>query len=123
LNRAIEYADIDTSRVFVLSIPDYGVTPFGSANAEEIAEEIDLFNSVNQSITESYDISYFNITPISREAANDPGLIAPDSLHPSGQMYALWVEEILDQVRNKLLEYTRVVLIIFQAGCSISLSC
>jgi len=104
LNRAIQYAGNDTSRVFVLSIPDYGVTPFGEANAEEIAEEIDLFNSVNQSITESYGISYFNITPISRMAANDPSLIAPDNLHPSGSMYALWVEEMLETVRNKLLE-------------------
>ncbi len=103
LNRAIQYAGNDTSRVFVLSIPDYGVTPFGEANAEEIAEEIDLFNSVNQSITESYGISYFNITPISRMAADDPGLIAPDDLHPSGEMYALWVSEILSEIRQKLL--------------------
>jgi lysophospholipase L1-like esterase len=103
LNRAIQYANNDTSRVFVLSIPDYGVTPFGEANAEQIAEEIDLFNSVNQSITESYGISYFNITPISRMAADDPGLIAPDNLHPSGEMYALWVEEMVSEIRQKLL--------------------
>lgn len=103
LNRAIQYAGNDTSRVFVLSIPDYGVTPFGEDNAEEIAKEIDLFNSVNQSITENYGISYFNITPISRMAANDSSLIAPDDLHPSGEMYALWVEEIEDEIRQKLM--------------------
>ena len=104
LDRAIQYAGNDTSRVFVLSIPDYGVTPFGASNAEEIAEEIDLFNSVNQSITESYGISYFNITPISRMAANDSSLIAPDNLHPSGEMYSLWVGEMLEIVQSKLLE-------------------
>jgi len=103
LNRAIQYANNDTSRVFVLSIPDYGVTPFGSSNAEEIAEEIDMFNDVNQSITESYGISYFNITPISRMAADDGSLIAPDDLHPSGLMYALWIEEIREEIQNKLV--------------------
>ena len=104
LNRAIQYADNDTSRVFVLSIPDYGVTPFGSSNAEEIAEEIDLFNGVNQSITDNYGVSYFNITEISRMAADDASLIAPDDLHPSGEMYALWIEEILGEISMKLKE-------------------
>lgn len=104
LNRAIQYAGNDTSRVFVISIPDYGVTPFGSSNAEEIEEEINLFNEINKNITETYNISYFNITPISRMASTDPSLIAPDNLHPSGKMYALWVEEMLSEVRSKLGE-------------------
>ena len=103
LNRAISYADGDTSNVFVLSIPDYGVTPFGSANAEEIKEQINLFNHINRSITTIYGISYFDITDISRLAENNPNLLAPDNLHPSGKMYALWIDEIVDEVESKLL--------------------
>ena len=104
LLQAIEYAGNDTSGVFVLSIPDYGVTPFGSNNAETIAIEIDQFNDVNREIAESYGISYFYITDISRMAANNPDLIAGDSLHPSGEMYELWVADFIEDIKLKLDE-------------------
>jgi len=103
LNEAITLAGNDTSRVFVLSIPDYGVTPFGGGNPN-ISEEIDAFNAINSDITESFGITYFDITGISRKAENDPDLIAPDGLHPSGEMYALWVEAIIEDVKAKLYE-------------------
>ena len=101
LNRAIQYAGNDTSKVFVISIPDYSVTPFVSTNAEKIAKEIDQFNVVNRELTESYGISYFYITDISRQAANDPALIASDGLHPSGKMYELWVAQFIDEIKTK----------------------
>lgn len=101
LDRAIQYAGNDTSKVFVFSIPDYGVTPFGSSNAETIAKEIDEYNAVNRQITESYGISYFYITDISRQAAKDPALIASDGLHPSGKMYELWVADFIDEIKMK----------------------
>lgn len=101
LNRAIQYAGNDTNKVFVISIPDYSVTPFVNSNAEAIAKEIDQFNAVNREITESYGISYFYITDISRQAANDPTLIASDGLHPSGKMYELWVAEFIDEIKLK----------------------
>jgi lysophospholipase L1-like esterase len=103
LNTAIAFAGNDTDRVFVLSIPDYGVTPFGGNNPD-ISAEIDLYNDINQDITESYGVSYFNITEISRLAENNLDLIAPDNLHPSGDMYELWVIEILEDVKSKLYE-------------------
>ncbi len=104
LVQAIQYAGDDTNNVFVVSIPDYGVTPFGSDNAETIAKEIDQFNNVNREITESYGISYFYITDISRLAADNPGLIANDDLHPSGKMYELWVADFIDDIKMKLDE-------------------
>jgi hypothetical protein len=103
LNEALILVGGDTSRVFVLSIPDYGVTPFGGGDPE-ISMEIDAFNAINANITHSYGITYFNITEISRLAENDPDLLAPDNLHPSGQMYTLWVEAIFDEVKAKLDE-------------------
>ncbi|HKL40167.1 MAG TPA: hypothetical protein VJ894_05775, partial [Cryomorphaceae bacterium] len=93
----------DTNRVFVLSIPDYGVTPAGEGNAE-ISQEIDIYNDIIQDIAESYAVDYFNITEISRMAEDNVELLAPDSLHPSGDMYELWVNEILDDVKAKLYE-------------------
>ena len=103
LQTAIQFASGESSNVFVLSIPDYGVTPFGN-NYPNASEEVDLFNDTNREITESYGISYFNITNISRLAENNPSLLAPDNLHPSGEMYSLWVEEIIDEVKSKLYE-------------------
>lgn len=103
LNEALILAGGDTSRLFVLSIPDYGVTPFGGGDPE-ISMEIDAFNAINANITQSYGITYFNITEKSRLAENDPDLLAPDNLHPSGQMYTLWVEAIFDEVKAKLDE-------------------
>ncbi len=102
LEDAIQYAGDNKDKVFVVSIPDYGVTPFGIAtgNSQQIGIEIDQFNSVNQRITDSLNIQYFDITRISRQAANDSSLTADDDLHPSEKMYKLWVELMLDDVYN-----------------------
>ena len=91
LNKSIEYAGGDPNRVIVLSIPDWGVTPFASGrDREQIAKEIDAFNSVNKEESEQAGVHYVDVTPISRQAVNDPALVAPDGLHPSGKMYAEW---------------------------------
>lgn len=88
--------------VFALSIPDYGVTPFGGLNAEEISEEIDEFNAVYRRVAEEYGIDFYNITPISREVERNPDLLADDDLHPSGEMYRAWMLYIVDEVEEKL---------------------
>ena len=95
LEMAIKKAGGRKERVFVVSIPDYGHTPFGQARQIEISEDLDEFNEVNKEITIESGIAYFNITEISREGLRDPELVATDRLHPSGKMYRLWVEEIL----------------------------
>jgi lysophospholipase L1-like esterase len=95
LRMAIEFAGGDKSRVFVVSIPDYGFTPFGQEKKEGISMAIDEFNTVNKKITQSLGVKYFNITDISRKGFEDPELVAADGLHPSGKMYTLWVERIL----------------------------
>lgn len=103
LDSAIAYANGDTSRVFVLSIPDYGVTPFGgSGENENISMEIDQYNDFKKETCQQYGILYFNITDISREALRRPELIASDGLHPSGLMYAEWVQRIQNSVKQRL---------------------
>ena len=93
LNKSIEYAGGNPKRVIVLSIPDWGVTPFAHGQGgERIARDIDAFNAVNRAETEKAGAQYINITPISREAAHDVTLIAGDGLHPSGKMYLEWAK-------------------------------
>ena len=96
LSKSIEYAGGDANRVIILSIPDWGVTPFAAGrHVDVISKEIGIFNTINQEETESAGAHYVDITPISRQAANDPSLVAFDGLHPSGKMYKLWVEKAL----------------------------
>lgn len=98
LERAVKYAGDEPQRVLVLSIPDWGVTPFANpAERERIAKEIDAFNAVNGEEAERMGARYVDVTPTSRRAADEPNLIAGDGLHPSGLMYAAWAELAFSQ--------------------------
>lgn len=93
VTRAIQYAGNNKNNVFVLSIPDYSVTPFADqANKEKIAGEVDAFNAANKAISNQSGVNYLDVTDISREALDDPELIANDGLHPSGKQYKRWAE-------------------------------
>jgi lysophospholipase L1-like esterase len=102
LNKAVGFANGIEKRVIVISIPDYGVTPFGISNAQRIEAEIDIFNKINKEETELKKANYVYITSISRAAKNDPSLIAGDGLHPSGKMYGIWVQAIFPVANNIL---------------------
>ena len=96
LSQATSFAGGDPRRVLVLSIPDWGVTPFAEGrDRAQIAREIDAFNRVCRNESESAGVWYRDVTGISREAATDPSLVAEDGLHPSGAMYALWAQAAL----------------------------
>lgn len=96
LDKAIEFAGGDSKRVIVFSIPDWGVTPFAAGrDAAQIASEIDAFNQVNFEETQNAGAHYVDVTPVSRQAKDDPTLIAADGLHPSGKMYAEWAKSAL----------------------------
>ena len=100
LKRAIGYAGGDRKRVIVVSIPDWGVTPFAEGrDRKKIAAEIDRFNAINAEETKRAGAKYVDITPISRKY---PALVAPDGLHPSAAMYAKWVTVILPQAEAAL---------------------
>lgn len=96
LEQSIEFAGGNKERVIVVSIPDYGVTPFGQEKGRQrIAKEIDAFNSANKAICKRFGVKWIDVTQISRTAFKNKKLVAEDGLHPSGKMYALWVREIL----------------------------
>ena len=103
LQRAIGFAGGDPKRVVVVSIPDWGVTPF-AANRDraKIAAEIDRFNAINAEETKRAGARYADVTPGSRQAASDKSLVAPDGLHPSAAMYAQWVSVIAPQAEPAL---------------------
>lgn len=96
LEQAVSLAAGGSDGVLVLSIPDWGVTPFAEGRErDQIGREIDAFNEVKRLATEAAGVRYVDITGISREAAGDDTLIAEDGLHPSGIMYGRWVSASL----------------------------
>jgi lysophospholipase L1-like esterase len=93
LNKSIQLAGGLRGHVFVLSIPDYSVTPFGqNLDIALIHLQIDQFNVINKEVTLQNNCQYLDITPLTREAINDPSLIAIDGLHPSGKEYKKWAD-------------------------------
>ena len=95
LNTALKYAGGVSKKVFVVSIPDWGATPFGAADAkgrspQQIGWQIDEYNAINKEESLKMKVHYTDINPISKKAAQDHALIANDNLHPSGKMYAEW---------------------------------
>lgn len=101
LTMAINLAGGVKSHVFVVSIPDYGYTPFGKPNQRAISQGIDAFNSMHETITKKLGIKYFYITDISRRGLDEPDLVASDGLHPSGKMYTEWVDLIIRGAKIK----------------------
>ena len=93
LNKSIGYADGNPKRVIVLSIPDWGATPFAQGqDGKQIAKDIDAFNAVNREGTEKVGAYYVDVTVVSREAAYDSSMTASDGLHPSGKLYLEWAK-------------------------------
>jgi lysophospholipase L1-like esterase len=97
LEKAVLYAGGHPDQVIVLSIPDWGFTPFAATrrDTEPISQQIDEFNAVNLEETKSVGAHYMDVTIISRMAMDDFDLITGDRLHPSGKMYAMWAEKAL----------------------------
>ena len=102
LQRAIDLVGGDASKVFVVSIPDYGYTPFGSGNQANISASLAQFNAACQEMTTAAGVAHYNITPISQQYPGTSGLVAADGLHPSGYQYQLWVSSFWEDVLGQL---------------------
>jgi lysophospholipase L1-like esterase len=103
LKQSIQFAGNKNDHVIVLSIPDWGVTPFAQDRDKmQIAKDIDEYNAANKLIAEKYKVHYINITPFTREAATDPSLVATDGLHPSAKEYIRWANRLADLIKSQL---------------------
>ena len=103
LNQAIMFANGHARHVFVLSIPDWGVTPFaGGKDIIQIAREIDAYNAANKDISQAHKCNYIEITDSTRQHAADKEFLAEDGLHPSGKEYAIWAERLVPVIAKVL---------------------
>lgn len=106
LIQAITYAGGNPENVFVVSIPDYGVTPFSEEkelDAQKIANELDQYNDIAKELVKKKGASYTDITKASKLAKTDSSLVASDGLHPSTKMYTQWVDALYPSIYNNLL--------------------
>lgn len=100
LKKSIGLADEKPEHVVVVSIPDYGCTPFGQAlKADKITKEIDAYNALNKALAIQYKVQYVEITEGSRQAKNNASLLAGDGLHPSAKEYAKWAKKLVVVMR------------------------
>ena len=98
LSKAISFV-VDPTAVVVISIPDWGITPFASGrDQQKIAKEIDEYNSINRKIATKFKTYYLDITTGNRERGRNPAFLASDGLHPSSLEYDIWSSQLLSIV-------------------------
>lgn len=105
LEQARGFAQGCRGRVLVLSIPDWGVTPFAAGEGRDpdtVAAQIDAFNRVAREVCIARGVAFVDITPVSRTLGASPSMLVEDGLHPSAAMYAEWTRLALPWVRMAL---------------------
>jgi len=103
LDQAIAYAGGHPEKVFVLSIPDWGATPFAEGRDRQmVGKEIDEYNAACKEIAEAHKCPYIEITGSTREHGQDKEYLAADGLHPSGKEYGVWAERLTAAVAKSL---------------------
>ena len=103
LQRAIKFANNKPKHVFVLSIPDWGVTPFADGrDSRKIATEIDAYNTVCEASAKQFQANFINITVSQREDGNNKEFLATDGLHPSGKEYKKWAAKLTEAILKEI---------------------
>jgi lysophospholipase L1-like esterase len=103
LNQAIAFANGRMSHIFVLSIPDWGITPFAEGkDRTAIAQQIDAYNKINKEVTFSLSCNYIEITESTRSNGLDELYLTPDKLHYAGKEYKIWAEKLAKSIAEKI---------------------
>jgi lysophospholipase L1-like esterase len=91
--------------VLVLSIPDWGVTPFATGQGRDraqVARELDEYNACARDVCKARGVAFVDITDINRQRGGETAMLADDGLHPSAAMYAEWAALVLPAARSLL---------------------
>jgi len=110
LERALGLAGGNAAHVVVLSIPDWGVTPFARSagrDAARIARDLDGYDAIARELARARGVAYIDVTATTRARGAEPDMLTSDGLHPSGRMYALWTEAVLPVVLPRLRDGVR----------------
>lgn len=105
VDRATGFAGDRPGRVMVLSIPDWGVTPFAAEAGHDpgrVAAAIDAFNAAAAAACRARGVAFIDITTCSRTGGGNPDMLATDQLHPSAPMHTRWAQLALPVARSLL---------------------
>ncbi len=103
LDQAIVFAKGNAAHVFVLSIPDWGATPFAEGrDRQQVAKEIDEYNAACKEITLAHNCRYLDITGSTRQNGQNKEYLAPDGLHPSAKEYAVWAQQLVPLIAKTI---------------------
>ena len=91
LAAAAGFAGGNWHRVVVLSIPDWGQTPFAQGrDRAQIGREIDQFNAIAHQECQHADVRWVDITSLTRAAAPEASQFTADGLHYTGAQMHQW---------------------------------
>lgn len=103
LLRAIGFTGNLPNHVFVLSIPDWGLTPFAvekGADQQKVTSEIDAYNAAKKEICKKYGVFFIDINAHYRSVASQSDMAVADKLHPNGVIYAFWADKLYEQIKT-----------------------
>ncbi len=104
LQKAVHLVNGNEQNVFVLSIPDWGVTPFAEGRDKTaIATQIDEFNIICEKLSRKYQVTFLDITQEQREYGSNEEYLVTDQLHPSGKEYAKWTEKLATAIKFSIV--------------------
>jgi phospholipase/lecithinase/hemolysin len=101
LTKTIRFAKGNPKHVVVISIPDWGVTPFATdrgTDREKVAKEIDAYNIAKERISKELGVYYIDITEEYRKVGALPEMVVEDKLHPSELVYKSWAEKLANVI-------------------------
>ena len=103
LKLAIDLAGQKNKKVIVLSIPDWGVTPFAKDRDEQqITNEINVYNGVCEMLAQKYQTHFINITESTRRAKFDESLLTTDGLHYSAKEHLVWAKLVAEIISKNI---------------------
>ena len=103
LHEAINRSKSGENGVFVVSIPDYGVTPFAkNKNKTDAIADLEKYNAYAKKLCKKNNVSFFDITPLSQKLSSDISMLYEDELHPGPEQYKAWVESFYEKIVNQL---------------------
>ena len=103
LKKALHFTADKASHVLVLSIPDWGKTPFAAnKHPKKITGEITQFNEVNKKLAEQHKVKYIDLNIEYSTSILAASSLAEDGLHYSAVEYARWAALIAERLQQLL---------------------
>jgi len=99
LETAISRCKYKNKAVFVVSIPDYGVTPFATEKGKTKAiDDLIKYNAYAKKQCQKHNVPFYDITDLSAKLNKTNNMLVEDGLHPNAKQYHAWVESFLVDV-------------------------